>query len=421
MFKFLHAADIHLDSPLRGLEKYDGAPVNQLRLAPREALRNLVQLAVDEHVAFVLLAGDLYDRDLKDYSAGLFFAAQMARLKEAGIPVYVIAGNHDAANKMTRVLRFHGNVTMLTCDRPETIRLADCDVALHGQGFLTEEGKEVNVRNYPGPEAGCFNIGLLHTCVDDSSVHGRYAPCTLDDLRARGYDYWALGHIHQRQTLQIQPHIVFPGNVQGRHIRETGPKGCYLVTVSDQHHVELEFRALDVLRWEKCSVDATGAMDGDEVLARVADGLTALREASDGLPLAVRVEVTGACPAHEDLHSDPSKWIAEIRRGAMEVGVEQLWIEKIKMLTAPPSDVPPLTDGPLGELHAVLEEYRGNDERLKSLSESLADLFKKVPEEIKGKEAADPINPADPNWLREVLRQVEPLLLRRLTERRHES
>src|SRR5436190_9561279 len=118
MFKFLHAADIHLDSPPVGLERYDGAPV-EIRQATRRALENLVQLALDEQVAFVLIAGDLYDRDWRDYRTGLFFVNQMARLRQAKIPVFAIAGNHDAANKMTRTLRMQANV-MLTTEEPES-------------------------------------------------------------------------------------------------------------------------------------------------------------------------------------------------------------------------------------------------------------------------------------------------------------
>src|SRR5713101_8288517 len=120
MFKFLHAADIHLDSPLKGLERYEGAPIDQLRQATRRALENLIQLALDEKVAFVLIAGDLYDGTWKDYNTGLFLTAQMARLREANIAVVVIAGNHDAANKMTRTLRLPDNVTLLAAAKPDS-------------------------------------------------------------------------------------------------------------------------------------------------------------------------------------------------------------------------------------------------------------------------------------------------------------
>src|SRR5262249_34328985 len=151
-----------------------------------------------------------------------------SRLGGAGIPVFLIAGNHDAANKMTKILRFQSHVTMLSPDKPQTYPLDDLDVAIHGQGFAREAVEEDLSENYPKADPRYFNIGLLHTCATVASDHARYAPCTIEGLRSKGYDYWALGHIHKRQILHRDPYIVFPGNVQGRHIREAGAKGCYL-------------------------------------------------------------------------------------------------------------------------------------------------------------------------------------------------
>src|SRR5262249_21567667 len=156
MFKFLHAADIHLDSPLQGLERYEGAPLEQIRQATRRALENLVRLALDEQVAFVLIAGDLYHGDWKDYNTGLFLVKQMNRLREANIPVFLIAGNHDAANKMTRTLRLPENVTLLSSEWPETCVLEDIGVAIHGQGFAAAAVTEDLSERYPHAKRGYF-------------------------------------------------------------------------------------------------------------------------------------------------------------------------------------------------------------------------------------------------------------------------
>jgi DNA repair protein SbcD/Mre11 len=416
MFKFIHAADIHLDSPLRGLEKYEGAPIENIRQATRKSLANLVQFALAEPVAFVIIAGDLFDGDLKDYSAGLFFARQMACLQEAGIQVFVISGNHDAVNNMTKTLRLPANVTMLTTEKPQTVLIDHLGVALHGQGFATREGKEVQVGAYPDAIKGHLNIGILHTCANENSgLHQRYVPCTLEELRSHGYDYWALGHIHQRRCLTDNPCVYFPGNLQGRHAKETGPKGCLLVTVSDTHIPAAEFKALDVLRWEHCNVDVTEAANEDDVLADVAANLASLRETSNGLPLAVRVEITGASPAHSKLHADPDRCVNQIRNAAIEVGVDRLWIEKIKLTTSPPHDEKRELDGPLAELHAVLEAFRRDEEKPR-LNALLADLEKKLPKELKEKDSPEPFDITDSAWLWDVLDQVEPLLISRLAE-----
>jgi DNA repair exonuclease SbcCD nuclease subunit len=421
MFKFLHAADIHLDSPLQGLPCYDGAPVEALRRATRRAFENLVQFALDERVAFVLIAGDLYDGDWKDYNTGLYFMAQMSRLREADIPVYLITGNHDAANRMTRALRLPDNVAMLSTEEPETRVLEDLGVAIHGMGFATRAVTDDLSARYPHAQRGYFNIGLLHTCATGREGHEPYAPCTIDGLRFRHYDYWALGHIHQRERLHVDAvsrsrsmaPIHFPGNLQGRHIREAGAKGCLLLTVRDGKWVEEEFRCLDVLRWERCPIDAPEAADGDAVVERVADGLRALRQDNEGKPLAVRVEVHGPCPAHEQLLADPQRWTNEVRSRAIEVGGGDLWIEKVKLRTTPPTTASPLAvDGPLGELLGILEEYQSEDNQLRQLGQELAELERKLPAELK--QGPDGFRLDDPAWLRGVLEQVQPLLVHRL-------
>ena len=242
MFKFLHAADIHLDSPLRGLQRYEGAPVEEIRQASRRALENLVQLAIDQSVAFVLIAGDLYDGDWKDHRTGLYFVSQMVRLREAGIPVIAIAGNHDAANKMTRTLPLPENVRMLDHQRPETFFLEQSGVAIHGQSFATAAVLEDLSAAYPPAVAGMLNIGLLHTCATGREGHQPYAPCTIPGLISKHYDYWALGHAHGHEVLNREPEIIFSGNVQGRHIHEHGPKGCMLVHVDAQQRLRPELR-----------------------------------------------------------------------------------------------------------------------------------------------------------------------------------
>lgn len=416
MFKFLHAADIHLDSPLRGLERYEGAPVDQLRQATRRAFEQLVQLALDERVDFVLIAGDLYDGDWKDYNTGLYLVKQLARLREADLPVFTIAGNHDAANKMTRGLRLPDNVHMLATEFPETCILEDIGVAIHGQGFATEAVDDNLAERYPAGTRGYFNIGLMHTCVTGREGHGRYAPCTLGDLLVKRYDYWALGHVHQREALHPEASIIFPGNIQGRHIRETGAKGCMLVTVANGRRPQIDFCPLDVLRWERCVVDADAADSLDAVLDRLADGLRQLRDDSDGRPLAVRVEVFGACPVHDRLLTDPHRLTQEIRAAAFEAGGEEVWVEKVKVRTTPPvNTAEPPTDGPLGELLGIIEEYGTDADRLQCLRDEWTELRRKLPAELL--QGTDALRFDDPAWLRGLLDEVRPMLINRLLSR----
>ncbi|MEA3274470.1 MAG: DNA repair exonuclease, partial [Pseudomonadota bacterium] len=272
MFRFIHTADAHIDSPLEGLEAYDGAPVDALRGATRFAFENLVQLALDEAVDFVVIAGDLYDGDWKDFSTGLFFTRQMARLNAGGVPVYLIAGNHDAASVLTRRLTLPDNVHLFSTRTAESKEVPNLPVVVHGRGFPHRAVPENLVPDYPAPVPGVFNIGLLHTSMTGAPGHDTYAPCSLRDLTDKGYDYWALGHVHQPQVLSRDRWVLFPGNLQGRHVRETGPRGCQLVTVSDSMEVvSAEHRHLDVVRWDRVLVDVSAIEDASEALARIGD------------------------------------------------------------------------------------------------------------------------------------------------------
>lgn len=417
MFTFLHAADIHLDSPLKGLEQYEGAPVDQIREATRRALANLVELALDQAVAFVLIAGDLYDGDWKEFRTGLFFVDQMRKLRDAKIPVYLIAGNHDAANKMTKKLPMPDNVHMLAANKPETVCLESCEVAIHGQSYARGAVLENLAAGYPAPEPGMFNIGLLHTSATGREGHETYAPCTLDDLRAKQYDYWALGHIHKREVLSTDPPIVFPGNLQGRHVRETGPKGCTLVTVDDRSRVHLEAVALDVFRWEHCRVDATGADCGEAVLDRVRSQLAKAAAGADGLSMAVRIEVCGDCQAHREMSAESYRWTNLVRDVASDVGGGTMWVEKVALRTSMPTarDHARWTDGPIGELVQYLNELRSDADGMAALSAELSDLQEKLPPELK--EGAESLGLDDPARLRESLDQVEQMLIHQLLDR----
>jgi DNA repair protein SbcD/Mre11 len=414
--KFLHAADIHLDSPLRGLERYEGSPAAEIRGATRRAFERLVDLAIEEEVAFLLLAGDLYDGDWKDYNTGLFFIAQMSRLREAGIRAFVIAGNHDAASQITRVLRPPDNVKVFATKRPETEILEDLGVALHGQGFASAAVTEDLAAGYPAAVPHLLNVGLLHTCLEGREGHASYAPCSVDGLRSRGYQYWALGHVHVREVVARDPWIVFPGNLQGRHARETGAKGATLVTVDGREVVRAEHRDLDVFRWAACPVSFAGVANGGEALDRVQMALDAALDAADGRPLAARVRLEGACPIHDELAADPERWIAEIRALASGFGDGRLWIEKVQVRTRRAGDLAALErDDALGGLLRTVRELAADETGLAALAESFADLERKLPPELFHVFAeAEAGRPTDPERLRKLLDEARDLLLARL-------
>lgn len=417
MFKFLHAADLHLDSPLVGLARYPGAPAEQLRAATRQALIALVDLAVKEAVSFALIAGDLYDGDWKDYNTGLFFAHQMSRLKNSGIRVYIAAGNHDAASQMTRTLRLPENVTIFPTRRPSTEVLDDLGVALHGQGFPTAVVTADLAAGYPLALPHLFNIGVLHTSVTGRPGHETYAPCTLEGLLSKGYHYWALGHVHQREVLHQDPWVVFPGNLQGRHIRETGPKGCTLVMVDDGKVEMVEQVDLDVIRWTLSQIDATSSETAAEVADKAGVSLKQELAQSGGRFLAVRLHITGACRAHEELARNPDYWINEIRALANDLGSGSIWLEKLVLETSTATSLEDLQAGcgPLGSLLRGVRDLSLDEAQLADLVQEFEQLRLKLPHELRS--GPDNLALDRPEYLREALEEAKKYLLARLLAR----
>jgi DNA repair protein SbcD/Mre11 len=417
--RFLHAADIHLDSPLLGLERYAGAPVEEIRIATRRAFERLVDLALDQSVDFVLIAGDLYDGDWRDHNTGLFFVHQISKLREAEIPVFVIAGNHDAANKMTRSLRLPpnpvGGPPLLAHRAPETRVLEDLGVAIHGQSFAQQSESDNLARQYPPAHAGLFNIGLLHTSLEGDRRHATYAPCSLDDLRGKEYQYWALGHIHQRRIVSQEPVIAYPGNLQGRHIRETGEKGCLVVDVDRRHEVQTTFEPLDVFRWEWLEVACQEAATVSDVLDRFRHELENLVARHGAVPLGVRVVLSGPCEAHQDLVARSADHVAEIHAAVHEVCRDQVWIEKVKFATQYPHRPQRSSrwDGPVEELVDLLDELASDGADLHPLIQELETLQAKLPAELQF--GVEPLNVTDPAWIRERLAEVKPFLIQKLT------
>ncbi|EXS68219.1 metallophosphoesterase family protein [Sphingobium sp. Ant17] len=335
-FRFLHAADIHLDSPLHGLSRYEGLPVDEIRSATRAAFDNLVQCAIDEAVDFVVIAGDLFDGDWRDMGTGLYFAKAMGRLNQVGIPAFLLSGNHDAASVISRTVPWPPNVRLFGSKRPETHRLPDISVAIHGQSFATQAVTENLVIAYPQGDAHTFNIGMLHTALAGRQGHADYAPCSVDDLRSRGYDYWALGHVHEFEVVSTEPHVVFPGNVQGRTIRETGAKGAVLVNVADGEVTSVERIELDVIRWARLDVDCTGARM-DELSDLLRSALVGLHGSNaSGRPLIARVTLTGEMADAGAVRDGAAMLRDDVRAIASSISPD-LFVEKVRVEVTEPA------------------------------------------------------------------------------------
>ena len=312
--KFIHAADLHIDSPFRGLEAQSERIAAKLRRATRDAFETLVDQAIDEGVAFVVVAGDVFDGDWDNTETGLWTSNQFKRLTDASIPVFVVYGNHDKKSRLIANLGFPKSVKVFSStaaeraiypdDFPELAERGIVErVAITGRSYAASECSEDLAASYPDAEPNAFNIGVLHTALGSEGADN-YAPTTVTTLQSKGYDYWALGHVHQRRTIATSPcWIGYSGVLQGRHANEVDPKGYYLVEVEEGRLVgEPEFRSVDVFRWARVKVDVSGAETEEELKSLFRETMEDVVSRAENRNVAARVAFSGRTPLYGLLH-----------------------------------------------------------------------------------------------------------------------
>ncbi len=358
--RIIHAADLHIDSQLSGLSSAlaDHADADLISGATRSAFRGLIDWAITEQPDALVLAGDIFDGSWKHTGTRRVFVEGMRDLADAGIPVVMASGNHDAASVLMAEVIYPPSMHVLSVESAETLRLDDAGLSFHGQGYATPAIEHSLAAHYPLPDPGLVNIGVLHANVGGSSGHDNYSPCTADDLRSLDYSYVALGHVHARRSFLDgqRTFAAYPGNLQGRSVRETGPKGALLVDLADPRAPHVQFQPLDVLRWEVIEVDATDPArpmsSADDVLAAIAADHQQLRAHSGSLPLIVRTRITadprllGALRASEEL----TELVRDVVAGST--------LEKVTLHRAPheESDAPVVDAALRAELERAIDD-----------------------------------------------------------------
>jgi exonuclease SbcD len=410
----VHASDVHLDSPMVGLDVYDGCPRDALRGATRRALENLVRATIDEGAAMLLVAGDLYDGSWKDHQTGLYFASQMRRLREAGVKVVLLRGNHDAESEIGKRIVLPDNVRELSTQAPETIVFEDLGIAVHGQGFWTRDVREDLARTYPEPHRGLFNIGMLHTALSGRPGHEPYAPTSLSTLLDRGYDYWALGHVHRHEVLHEGPTVVFPGNLQGRHILETGAKGAYFFEIDQGRLVSGALRPLDHARFHDCVVEAAESDTVDSVLERFRGAVLAAAATAEGRLLAMRATVTGFTGSHRQILRERDQFIADLRAVVIDTVGDAAWLGDVRVDVRAPLDLRALAraNDPLGHLLRAIDRVAEDPAELAELAGLFSELGTKLPRGLRDEPELRFLD--DPAALVPLLDDVRQLLVSRL-------
>lgn len=333
MIRILHTADVHLDSPLRSLALRDAALGDRIEAATRDAFGRIVDTAIAERCAALLIAGDLFDGQERSARTAAFLTGAFDRLRDAGVAVYMIKGNHDAENPVTGALDLPDNVHVFDA-RGGKVQLAD-DVWIHGVSFSSPHAPDSLLPRFSAPVPGAVNIALLHTSLAGAPGHDPYAPCTLADLRGMGFDYWALGHIHKRQVHDTDPWIVIPGMPQGRDIGEAGPKSATLLTVAEGRITTAPVPTAEVA-FASSLLEVARAATDEDLRAAIRAHMRDLARALDAPQGVVRLVLTGAPDRHWQILRDADIWREHAGEAARETG--RLWLDKLVLDLDPPGD-----------------------------------------------------------------------------------
>jgi len=341
-FSFIHCGDLHLDSPFKGLSAEDPQVARRLGSATFEAFDRLVDLCVRRRADFLLVAGDVFDAADRSVRAQLKFRDGLERLSRGGIRSFLVHGNHDPLEGWSESVQWPPGVTVFGTEEPTTavVALDGADaIAVTGMSYLRSRETRNLARRYRASNPHLFQIALLHANCGGNPAHEAYAPTRLEELVASGFDYWALGHIHEKAILCRDPYVVYPGNTQGRSIRELGERGCFLVEVDGDRRLKIQFEPLDVVRWHSCEVSINGLTTIDQLDRLISGCIDEVREASGGRASICRIEVNGRGDLSKDLRKEGT--LGDLLGRAREAGSEKpfVWVQELTSDCTPEIDL----------------------------------------------------------------------------------
>ena len=331
MIKILHTADVHLDSPLRSLALRNVDLRDTVAAASRAAFSRLIDFALSEQVAALLIAGDLFDGKERSARTGAFLTTELDRLRLVGIKVFYIKGNHDAENPITGTLDLPDNVHVFDA-RGGKVKLAD-DVWIHGVSFAERHAADSLLPRFKEPVEGAVNIAMLHSSLAGAPGHDIYAPCSVADLVGMGFDYWALGHIHKRQVHSEAPWVIMPGIPQGRDIGEAGSKSASLLKI-ENGAIDVVEVPTSVVDFIQTTLDVTEAENDDALRAMLREHLSEQRNEINAPTGVLRVTLKGRPARYWQIVRDRDVWLEQVTDIARAMG--DIWIDKLLLdLSAP--------------------------------------------------------------------------------------
>lgn len=381
--RFIHCADLHIDTPFKGISEIQPGLQKLLYQSTYQAFNNIVDLAIEEKVDCVVIAGDIYDSENINVPAQLKFRKNLDRLSEAGIPTFIAYGNHDPLSSWSATLKPIDNVFAFPGDKVECFPLVkngDTVALIYGISFAKRDITENLSLRFPRAEKRLPTIGVLHTNIGTNTGHLDYAPCSVSDLSKAGMDYWALGHVHGHRILNSSnPAVVYSGCSQGTNPREIGPKGCCLITLESGNEPEIQFKPTDIIRYGSTSIDISNCQYIGDVIDSIKDNCQAILDGIEGRNYVLRCTLTGRTDLHKEIQKgDSVPGILEEVRAQFSSNDPWIWLDKLELATAGSYDVDQLRQGNnlVADIISSFDELQSTkSQKLEGLREVLKPLF----------------------------------------------
>ncbi len=304
--KFIHCADLHLDSPFQGLTTKEPSLADRFKHSTNEAFVKIIDLCLAEKVDFLTIGGDTFDGADRSLCAQILLRDQLERLQKANIPVIIVAGNHDPLSDWLSEIKYPENVHLLGSNKVEKIPIeknGKTVTTIYGISYKVKEVTENLSLKFQTKEEDTVSIGMLHANVGSKKEHAPYSPCTISDLKSTNMDIWLLGHIHTPEVLCADPLILYPGNIQGRHINENGPRGCYIIKIDSNRKISYEFKPTQNILWKQEVINIKNIMTAIELADLLSDKceeeLSKLTNDEKGI--VIRWKLTGPTPLYHEL------------------------------------------------------------------------------------------------------------------------
>lgn len=368
--RFIHTADLHLDTPFRGLTSWNQELAGKLKDSTFHSFHKIIDLCIKENVDFLIISGDIFDSQNKSLAAQLKFVSELRRLSDKGIATYFNCGNHDpliswigTIQLPEHVYRFDDTQTGCFTYYKNKEPLAD----IHGISYSSNAVRknlaaDFKLSDHPSP----FSFAVLHGTVGAPGPHANYAPFKIKDVINKGFDYWALGHIHKKQVVRdSQPAIVYPGNPQGRDFGETGIKGCYLVEIDKEKHPSIDFIPTQFIRFEEVYINLSGEQDIGKLPDKINKSIHNIQNYNEKDSYILRVNLSGRTTLHNKIvrHEEREQLIDYFNEGQLNQN-HFIWIDQITTSTYPDIDIEQIGKGAdfTAEILKVFDKYE-NDKR----------------------------------------------------------